>query len=126
MSGRPARRGQGSALDQVPLPVDVSAGLTFTGRDRAPRKWSPLTAAGPGSQCGANHIYLFIRTTLERWLITFSSWTDPLANERRIGTDRPPDHDGESRGGGINRVNGRKEAEEEVSGERLSCANRRW
>lgn len=28
----------GSALDQVPLPVDVSAGLTFTGRDLAPRK----------------------------------------------------------------------------------------
>lgn len=93
MSGRSARRGQGSALDQVPLPVDVSVGLTFTGRDPAPRKWSPLTAAGPGRQHGANHIYLFIRTTLERCLITFSSWTDPSANERRIGTGRPPHHD---------------------------------
>lgn len=95
MSGGPARRGQGSVLDQVPLPVDVSAGLTFTGRDPAPRKWSPLTAAGLRRQRGANHIYLFIRTTLERCLIAFSSWTDPSANERRIGTDRPPDHDGE-------------------------------
>lgn len=95
MSGRPARRGHGSALDQVPLPVDVSAGLNFTGRDPAPRKWSPLTAAGLGRHRGANHIYLFIRTTLERCLITFSFWTDPSANERRIGTHRPPDHDGE-------------------------------
>lgn len=100
MSGRPARRGQGSALDQVPLPVDVSAGLTFTGRDPAPRKWSPLTAAGLGRQCGANHIYLFIRATLERCLITFSSWTDPSANERRIGRDRPQDNDGERVGEG--------------------------
>lgn len=92
MSDHPARRGPGSVLDQVPLPVDVSAGLSFTGRDPAPRKWSPLTGAELGRQHSANHIYLFIRTTLER-LIVFSFWTQPFANESLIGTDRAQNHE---------------------------------
>lgn len=84
-------------------------GLTFTGRDPAPRKWSPLTAAGLGRQHGTNHIYLFIRTTLERCLIAFSYWTDPLfANERLIGTDRAQDHERERV---INREDGGGEEE---------------
>lgn len=41
----------------------------------------------------ANHIYLFIRTTLELGLIVFRHWTDPLANERLMGTDGAQDHE---------------------------------
>lgn len=92
MSDRPARQGPDSALDQVPLPVDVSAGLTFTGRDPAPRKWSPLTAAELRRQHSTNHIYLFISMTLDH-LIMFSYWTEPYTNERLIGTDRAQNHE---------------------------------
>lgn len=92
MSDHPARQGPGSVLDQVPLPVDVSAGLSFTGRDPTPRKWSPLTAAELGRQHSANRIYLFIRTTLEH-LIMFSYWTQPFANEGLIGTDGAQNHE---------------------------------
>lgn len=92
MSDHPARRGPGSVLDQVPLPVDVSAGLSFTGKDPTPRKWSPLTAAELGRQHSANRIYLFIRATLEH-LIMFSYWTQPFANESLIGTDGAQNHE---------------------------------
>lgn len=59
-------------------------------------------------QPGANRIYLFIRTTLERCLIAFIHWTDPLANERLIGSDRAQEHRGV-----INRENGREEGEKD-------------
>lgn len=68
-------------------------GPDFTGRYPAPRKWSPFTAAALGRQHDANHIYLFIRTTLERCLIAFSHWTDPCTNEGLIGTDRGQDQE---------------------------------
>lgn len=64
MSDRPARRGPGPALDQVPLPVDVSVGLTLREETLRPGNGLPLHRRGRG---GSAALTTFICLSERLW-----------------------------------------------------------
>lgn len=64
MSDRPARQGQALALDQVPLPVDVSVGLTLREETLRPGNGLPLQQQGLG---GSAALTTFICLSERLW-----------------------------------------------------------